>query len=174
MAPGQQHCISLEPVMSEPTVTCPNCNSAIKLTESLAAPLIDAARKGGGVLPRRTPCQPKLPSRATGGIARSAGRSTRKWSSWTPSASAWRQEQEKARRTRRGDLRRRMNSLPTLNWFSTPRPENRPGPKAQADLIRKEREPTMQAGDGAYDREAVQTSLAAVRERAKKAKTLSR
>jgi hypothetical protein len=31
--------------MSEPTITCPNCKSEIKLTESLAAPLIDATRK---------------------------------------------------------------------------------------------------------------------------------
>lgn len=31
--------------MIEPTITCPNCSSEIKLTESLAAPLIQATRK---------------------------------------------------------------------------------------------------------------------------------
>lgn len=31
--------------MTEPTIICPNCNSEIKLTESLAAPLLDATRK---------------------------------------------------------------------------------------------------------------------------------
>lgn len=31
--------------MSEPTVICPNCKTEIRLTESLAAPLIDATRK---------------------------------------------------------------------------------------------------------------------------------
>jgi len=31
--------------MSEPTIICPNCHTEIKLTESLAAPLIEAARK---------------------------------------------------------------------------------------------------------------------------------
>jgi hypothetical protein len=31
--------------MSEPTITCPNCKSEIKLTESLAAPLIQATRQ---------------------------------------------------------------------------------------------------------------------------------
>ena len=31
--------------MTEPTITCPNCESEIKLTESLAAPLIDATRR---------------------------------------------------------------------------------------------------------------------------------
>lgn len=31
--------------MSEPTITCPKCNSEIKLTESLAAPLIAATRQ---------------------------------------------------------------------------------------------------------------------------------
>ncbi len=31
--------------MTEPTITCPNCHTEIKLTESLAAPLIAATRK---------------------------------------------------------------------------------------------------------------------------------
>lgn len=31
--------------MSEPTITCPSCQSEIKLTESLAAPLIEATKK---------------------------------------------------------------------------------------------------------------------------------
>ncbi|EQD48047.1 hypothetical protein B1A_14211 [mine drainage metagenome] len=31
--------------MTEPTITCPNCNTEIKLNESLAAPLIAATRK---------------------------------------------------------------------------------------------------------------------------------
>lgn len=31
--------------MNEPTITCPNCKSEIKLTESLAAPLIEATRQ---------------------------------------------------------------------------------------------------------------------------------
>ncbi len=31
--------------MSEPTLTCPHCHTSIKLTESLAAPLIEATRK---------------------------------------------------------------------------------------------------------------------------------
>src|SRR6185437_15652306 len=31
--------------MSDPTVVCPNCKTEIKLTESLAAPLIQATRQ---------------------------------------------------------------------------------------------------------------------------------
>jgi len=31
--------------MTEPTITCPNCKTEIKLNESLAAPLIEATRK---------------------------------------------------------------------------------------------------------------------------------
>ena len=31
--------------MNEPTLTCPNCHTSIKLTESLAAPLIESTRK---------------------------------------------------------------------------------------------------------------------------------
>jgi hypothetical protein len=31
--------------MTEPTITCPNCKTEIKLTESLAAPIIEATRR---------------------------------------------------------------------------------------------------------------------------------
>jgi hypothetical protein len=31
--------------MAEPTITCPSCKSEIKLTESLAAPLLEATRR---------------------------------------------------------------------------------------------------------------------------------
>jgi hypothetical protein len=31
--------------MVEPTITCPKCKTEIKLTESLAAPLIEATRR---------------------------------------------------------------------------------------------------------------------------------
>ncbi len=31
--------------MTEPTIICPNCKAKIKLTESLAAPLIESTRK---------------------------------------------------------------------------------------------------------------------------------
>ena len=31
--------------MTEPTITCPKCKTEIKLTESLAAPLIESTRK---------------------------------------------------------------------------------------------------------------------------------
>jgi hypothetical protein len=34
-----------ESEMTEPTITCPNCKSEIKLTESLAAPLIESTRR---------------------------------------------------------------------------------------------------------------------------------
>ena len=32
--------------MNKPTIICPNCRTEIKLTESLAAPLIEATRQG--------------------------------------------------------------------------------------------------------------------------------
>ncbi len=31
--------------MTEPTITCPNCKTEIKLTESLAAPLLESTRQ---------------------------------------------------------------------------------------------------------------------------------
>jgi hypothetical protein len=36
---------SESPTMTEPTITCPNCQTRIKVTESLAAPLLAATRK---------------------------------------------------------------------------------------------------------------------------------
>jgi hypothetical protein len=42
---ARQQTISQRAAMTEPVITCPNCHSEIKLTESLAAPLIEAARK---------------------------------------------------------------------------------------------------------------------------------
>lgn len=33
--------------MTEPTITCPSCKTEIKLTESLAAPLIESTRLMG-------------------------------------------------------------------------------------------------------------------------------
>jgi len=35
----------MDRAMTEPTITCPHCKIEIRLTESLAAPLIDATRK---------------------------------------------------------------------------------------------------------------------------------
>ena len=35
----------MERMTSEPTITCPSCNAEIKLTESLAAPLIESTRR---------------------------------------------------------------------------------------------------------------------------------
>ncbi len=34
-----------DPRMTEPVIVCPNCKTEIKLTESLAAPLIESTRK---------------------------------------------------------------------------------------------------------------------------------
>ena len=31
--------------MTEPTITCPHCKTEIKLTESLAAPLVESTRR---------------------------------------------------------------------------------------------------------------------------------
>jgi hypothetical protein len=48
---GVKRCVTLngnllkECFMSEPTIVCPNCKTEIRLTESLAAPLIEATRK---------------------------------------------------------------------------------------------------------------------------------
>ncbi|MHB8389758.1 MAG: HepT-like ribonuclease domain-containing protein [Acidobacteriaceae bacterium] len=41
----QSACAQGKSVVTEPTITCPNCKTEIKLTESLAAPLIESTRK---------------------------------------------------------------------------------------------------------------------------------
>ena len=40
--------------MAEPTIICPNCKTEIKLTESLAAPLIESTPRHSEQRPART------------------------------------------------------------------------------------------------------------------------
>jgi hypothetical protein len=162
--------------MSEPTVTCPNCNSAIKLTESLAAPLIDAARKGferrfaeknAAIAQREAAVQEQLAE-----IAREResidAQVVERLDAERKRVAA--QEQEKARRLVEGDLRQKDEQLADLKLVLQRRDEKlAQAQKAQADLIRKERE----LDDAKREMELtiekqVQTSLAAVRERAKR------
>ncbi len=43
--PPQHEPVDRDLLMNEPTITCPNCHTEIKLTESLAAPLIQATKE---------------------------------------------------------------------------------------------------------------------------------
>lgn len=63
--------------MTEPTITCPNCKTEIKLTESLAAPLIESIRRGYGRNAAAANACSSWRSCGTGRAAMCVGRSMR-------------------------------------------------------------------------------------------------
>lgn len=101
--------------MNEPVITCPNCRFEIKLTESLAAPLIEA---------RLTEKDAELTAKLDAERKRIAG-----------------EENAKARRLVATDLQQKDQQLAELEQVLLQR-DNKlaEAQKAQADLIRKERE----------------------------------
>jgi hypothetical protein len=162
--------------MSKPVNTCPNCSSEIELTESLAAPLIEAARKGyeerfaekdaavakpetavrdqlAQIAKERQSIEVEVTARLAVERARIAG-----------------EEGEKALRLIEADLRQKGQQLADLGEVLKHREEKlAEAQKAQADLIRKERH----LDDARREieltvEEQVQTSLLAVRETAKR------
>jgi hypothetical protein len=173
---ARQQSISSETAMSEPVITCPNCHSEIKLTESLAAPLIESARKGyeerfaekdaavakreaavrgqlAEIAKERQSIEAEVGARLDVERARIAG-----------------EEGEKARRLTEADLRQKDQQLADLGAVLKQREEKlAAAQKAQVDLIRKERE----LDDAKREIELtvekqVQASLQAVRETAKR------
>jgi hypothetical protein len=173
---ARQQSISSEAAMPEPIITCPNCHSEIKLTESLAAPLIEEARKGyeerfaekdAAVAKReravrdqlaqidkeRRSIETEVTARLDMEHARIAG-----------------EEREKARQLSEADLRQKDQQLAQLGDVLKQREEKlAEAQKAQADLLRKERE----LDDAKREIELtvekqVQASLQAARETAKR------
>ena len=155
--------------MNEPVITCPKCHSEIKLTESLAAPLIEAARKKyeerfaekdaavrdqlAQVAKERQSLEAEMTARLAAERQRIAG-----------------EENERARRLVETDLRHKDQQLAELGQVLQQRDEKlAQAQKAQADLIRKERE----LDDARREIELtvekqVQSSLLAVGETAKR------
>jgi hypothetical protein len=155
--------------MSEPVITCPNCHSEIKLMESLAAPLIEATRKRYEerfaekdaavrdqlvqIAKERQSIESEVTARLDAERQRVAG-----------------EENERARRLVESDLRQKDQQLAELGRVLRQRDEKlADAQKAQADLIRNERE----LDDAKREIELtvekqVQSSLLAVRETAKR------
>lgn len=106
--------------MSEPVITCPKCHSEIKLTESLAGPLIEAARKGYEErLAEKDAAVAKLETAARDQQAQIAKDRQRVEAEMTARLDAERQritgeEKEKARRLIETDLRQKDQQLAEL------------------------------------------------------------
>src|SRR3954471_14730420 len=155
--------------MSEPTITCPNCRSEIKLTESLAAPLIEATRRQ---------YDQKIAQKDVEIAAREAGVARQKAAideEIETKLKAGREliaaeEARKAKRMVGADLEQRARELTDLQEVLKERDGKlAEAQKAQAELIRKQRE----LDDAKREMELtiekrVQGSLGKTREQAKK------
>lgn len=137
--------------MTEPTITCPNCNTEIKLNESLAAPLIAATRKqfqqqllqkDKDMAAREQTLRDKAKqlteakSRLEEQVADQVAEQLKK-----DRAAIVAQEAKKAKQAAANELEQKARELTelqeTLNANNTKLAEAQ---KAQADLIKKQRE----------------------------------
>jgi hypothetical protein len=162
--------------MTEPMITCPHCRGEIKLTESLAAPLIEATRKRfegqftekEAEFERREAAireQQVEIAKAKGAIGvEVAARLGRERGTIAE------EEAKKARILIGADLDRKDKELGELNAVLKQRDEKlAEAQKAQATLIRKERE--LDDAKREMDltiQQQVQAELGCIRERAKK------
>lgn len=161
--------------MAEPTITCPSCRTEIKLTESLAAPLIEATRKKYEQQLARKDAQ--FAEREAALQAQQA-EITRKQAALDEEVAAKlaterskiaADEARKARLLLQNDLTAKAQELASLQEVLKDRDDKLvKAQAAQADLIRKQREldDAKRELDLTVEKK-VQDSLAAVREKAK-------
>ena len=162
--------------MAEPTVVCPHCKAEIKLTESLAAPLLESIRRN--YEQRLTQKDADIAKREKTLHEREASLQKQKESIDEQVEQKMQQEQvriaaeeaKKAKLALGNELDRKVNELNDLQEVLKQRDAKlADAQKAQADLIRKQRE----LDDAKRELELtvekrVQTDLAAAREKAKK------
>lgn len=137
--------------MTDPTITCPNCKTEIKLTESLAAPLLESTRRQfeKQIADKDSELAEKLKAERTAMAA---------------------EEARKAKQLLGADLEQKTQELIELQGVLMQRDEKlAEAQKAQAELIRKQRE----LDDAKREMELtietrIQESLATTREKAKK------
>jgi hypothetical protein len=137
--------------MTEPTITCPNCKTEIRLTESLAAPLIESTRR-------------KFAEQ----MAEKDREIERRLKAEREAIAA--DESRKAKLLVQTDLDRNAQELKDLRDVLRQRDSKlAEAQKAQADLLRKEREleDAKREMDLAIEKK-VQEGLGAVRDKAKK------
>ena len=162
--------------MAEPTVVCPQCKTEIKLTESLAAPLLQSIRRD--YEQRLTQKDADMAKREKTLHEREAVLQKQKESMDEQVAQKMQQEQariaaeeaKKAKLAVGNELNQKLNEINDLQDILKQRDiKLADAQKAQADLIRKQRE----LDDAKRELELtvekrVQTDLAAAREKAKK------
>jgi len=162
--------------MAEPTVVCPQCKTEIKLTESLAAPLLESIRRD--YEQRLTQKDADMAKREKALHEREAGLQKQKESMDEQVAQKMQQEQariaaeegKKAKLAVGNELNQKVQEINDLQDILKQRDiKLADAQKAQADLIRKQRE----LDDAKRELELtvekrVQTDLAAARETAKK------
>ena len=162
--------------MAEPTVVCPQCKTEIKLTESLAAPLLESIRRD--YEQRLTQKDADVAKREKTLHEREASLQKQKESIDEQVAQKMQQEQvriaaeeaKKAKLALGNELDRKVKEVNDLQEVLKQRDAKlADAQKAQADLIRKQRE----LDDAKRELELtvekrVQTDLAAAREKAKK------
>jgi hypothetical protein len=161
--------------MTDPTITCPHCKSEIKLTESLAAPLLEStrlqyeqqiAKKEDAVAKREAAIRAEQVAIAKARETLDEQVAERLKSERGKIAA---EETKKARLLLAGDLDQKIQELTELQEVLKQRDEKlAEAQKAQADLIRKQRE----LDDAKREMELtietrVQQSLLATREQAK-------
>lgn len=161
--------------MTDPTITCPHCRTEIKLTESLAAPLLQATRqqyekriseKEAEVARRETAIkdQQAALAQAKDAIDEEVAKKLK-----VERASIAAEEAKKARQLLATDLESRAKELADLQEVLKQRDEKlAEAQKAQAELIRKQREldDAKREMDLTIEKR-VEESLIAVREKAK-------
>lgn len=161
--------------MSEPKITCPNCRTDIKLTESLAQPLIEATRaryeqalsaKDAEVAKRETALRAMKDALEKDKAALQAEIADRVAQERVKIAA---QEAEKAKRLSAADLSEKTKQLADLQDVLREREAKlADAQKAQAELIRKQRE--LDDAKRELDltvEKRVQDSLTDVRQKAK-------
>jgi hypothetical protein len=133
--------------MTDPTITCPNCKTQIKLTESLAAPLIEATRqqheqkiaaKDAEVAQREAAIREQQTAliQAKAAIEEEVAQKLKE-----ERAAIAAEEAKKARRLLSADLESKTKGLTELQEVLKQRDEKlAEAQNAQAEVIRKQRE----------------------------------
>nr|WP_281720563.1 DUF2130 domain-containing protein [Nitrosomonas nitrosa] len=162
--------------MSEPTIICPNCKTEIKLTESLAAPLLESTRRD---------YEKRLAQKDADVAKREAGLREREEAIAKEKEQLDEQVEEKVRQERgriaaeeakkaklalQGDLEQKAREVADLNEILKQRDAKlAEAQKAQAELLRKQRalDDALREVDLTVEKR-VQDGLAVTREQAKK------
>jgi hypothetical protein len=162
--------------MTEPTITCPNCKTEIKLTESLAAPLLAAtkqdfdkrlAQKDSEIAKRESTLREREDTLAKAKDAIDDQVAEKLKHERTKIVA---EEAKKAKLAAAQDSEQKINEIKELNEILRQRDEKlAEAQKAQADLIRKQRE--LDDAKRELDltvEKRIQEGLAATRDQARK------